>query len=89
MTDHGAPPRSLLVGGGVSANRLLRHRCQEMEGPWALTVCLPQPALCVDNGAMIAGLAFEHHLNGRSDPLDLCAYASSDIGVSPEAHSPR
>ena len=74
------PPRSLLVGGGVSANRLLRHRCKELEDPWAMKVCLPPLPLCVDNAAMIAGMAFEHHLLGRHDELDLCAFASTEVG---------
>ena len=72
-----SPPRSLLVGGGVSANRLLRQRCLEMEKAWNLNVCLPPLPLCVDNAAMIAGLAFEHHRLGQSDGLELCAFASS------------
>ncbi len=44
----------LVVAGGVSANRRLRERlAQECEGT-ANRLYFPEPALCSDNGAMIA-----------------------------------
>ena len=41
---------ALVVSGGVAANRALRARLKEM----APTVHYPPPALCTDNGAMVA-----------------------------------
>jgi N6-L-threonylcarbamoyladenine synthase len=67
--------RALLVGGGVSANSLLRTRLAELAHRRGLALRLPAMALCVDNAAMIAGLG--HHLlesrGWTSDPLDLTA----------------
>lgn len=43
--------RGILVGGGVAANRLLRD---ELVAASSVPVVVPPPALCTDNGAMIA-----------------------------------
>jgi N6-L-threonylcarbamoyladenine synthase len=45
--------RDLVVGGGVAANRRLRRQLAERAPP-GLRVRFPTPALCADNGAMIA-----------------------------------
>jgi len=45
---------TLVVAGGVGANRRLRARLQEMAGRRGGRACFPRPALCTDNGAMIA-----------------------------------
>ncbi|MDA0815430.1 MAG: tRNA (adenosine(37)-N6)-threonylcarbamoyltransferase complex transferase subunit TsaD [Chloroflexi bacterium] len=48
---------SLLVAGGVAANRRLRERIREEA---SIPVYIPPPVLCTDNGAMIAAAAFRH-----------------------------
>jgi len=48
--------RTLLVGGGVSANSALRAALVELGITTGIRVVLPQMSLCVDNAAMIAGL---------------------------------
>ena len=45
---------TLVVAGGVGANRRLRARLQEMAAKRGGRACFPRPALCTDNGAMIA-----------------------------------
>lgn len=40
-------------GGGVLANRRLRERFAEEADARGVTLCLPRPVLCTDNGAMI------------------------------------
>jgi len=45
---------TLVVAGGVSANRLLRERLSQQQGHRRLRVHFPEPELCTDNGAMIA-----------------------------------
>jgi N6-L-threonylcarbamoyladenine synthase len=47
--------RGLLVGGGVAANALLR---EEARRRCPVPVFIPRPALCTDNGSMIAAAAF-------------------------------
>ncbi|CDO87132.1 tRNA threonylcarbamoyl adenosine modification protein TsaD [Mycobacterium triplex] len=70
--------RTLLIAGGVAANSRLRElataRCAEA----GLTLRIPRPRLCTDNGAMIA--AFAAHLvaaGAAPSPLD----APSDPGL--------
>ncbi|RXQ99686.1 tRNA (adenosine(37)-N6)-threonylcarbamoyltransferase complex transferase subunit TsaD [Pseudoxanthomonas composti] len=44
----------LVVAGGVGANKRLRAKLQDMAQRRGGRVCFPRPALCTDNGAMIA-----------------------------------
>ena len=60
--------KGILLGGGVTANSLLREeivRCS------SLPVLLPPASLCTDNGAMIAACGFFHLQRGADSPLDL------------------
>lgn len=52
----GEPPRSLIVGGGVSANSRLRRELVDLASAHGLRIVLPELRFCVDNAAMIAGL---------------------------------
>jgi len=45
---------TLVVAGGVGANRRLRERLSGAANRAGVTVHYPEPALCTDNGAMIA-----------------------------------
>ena len=45
---------TLVIAGGVSANRSLRERLAAQERRHGLRVYCPEPELCTDNGAMIA-----------------------------------
>ena len=45
---------TLVMAGGVSANRRLRERLAEALGKDGAQVIYPAPSLCTDNGAMIA-----------------------------------
>jgi N6-L-threonylcarbamoyladenine synthase len=72
--------KSLRVGrivltGGVSANSRLRIKMMERAKELGVEVHFPSPALCTDNGAMIA-LTGHHWLKrGRKDGLSLNADA--------------
>lgn len=74
------PAQCLIVGGGVSANSALRRRSLELGEARDLPVHLPPMPLCVDNAAMIAGLAHHLLINGQCDTLDLPALATSKRG---------
>ncbi len=48
--------RSLLIGGGVAANKRLRALLAERAAEAGIALRTPRPGLCTDNGAMIAVL---------------------------------
>jgi N6-L-threonylcarbamoyladenine synthase len=48
------PPRALVAAGGVAANQAIRGALQEVAAKAETTLIIPPPALCTDNGAMIA-----------------------------------
>ncbi|MEM6560617.1 MAG: tRNA (adenosine(37)-N6)-threonylcarbamoyltransferase complex transferase subunit TsaD [Planctomycetota bacterium] len=60
---------SVILGGGVSANRGLRAALPILGVP----VAVPKPAYCTDNAAMIAGLGEIMHAAGDVAGLDLAA----------------
>lgn len=80
LAASGMKARSLLVGGGVSANSLLRKEVQALGQANGLQVGIPRMAYCLDNAAMIAGLAEVHFRLGRFDDLSLSAIATTSLG---------
>ncbi|HMK89279.1 MAG TPA: tRNA (adenosine(37)-N6)-threonylcarbamoyltransferase complex transferase subunit TsaD [Methylocystis sp.] len=78
-------PNALVIGGGVGANGAIR---------WALTRCCaeaglrflaPPPALCADNGAMIAWAGMERLKLGLVDELDFAARPRWPLDASASA----
>lgn len=67
--------RSVIIGGGVSANRGLRAALKDFRVP----VLFPPMRYCTDNAAMTAGLADVLLREGRTAGLDLDAITSSAI----------
>ena len=67
--------RSVIVGGGVSANRGLRAAL----ATFPLPCHFPLLRYCTDNAAMIAGLGDVHLVAGRVSGLDLDAVTFSEI----------
>lgn len=67
----GGEPRTLLIGGGVSANSRMRSEAIAFAAENGLALTLPAMAYCTDNAAMIAGLADRRLLSGHFDPLSL------------------
>ena len=63
----------MVVGGGVASNRRLRARFAEAAGEHKLQVVFPPPALCVDNGAMVAGIGYPLLQQGRVASLAVTA----------------
>lgn len=64
--------KTLVAGGGVAANSLLRERLAAVP---ALRAVFPPLSLCGDNGAMVAGLGYQYLAWGDRSPLNLAARA--------------
>jgi len=63
--------RTVIVGGGVSANSLLRGEAQAFVDTHGLGLRIPEMTYCVDNAAMIAGLGAVLLARGEASGLDL------------------
>jgi N6-L-threonylcarbamoyladenine synthase len=77
---------SVLVAGGVAANRRIRERVRERS---PLPVFIPPPALCTDNAAMI-GAAADVHPEAMVAPeaaldIDPTPYRSRGLRPAPDA----
>jgi N6-L-threonylcarbamoyladenine synthase len=64
------PPRALVAAGGVAANRAIRDALQDLAARAQTTLIIPPPALCTDNGAMIAWAGAERLALGLTDTMD-------------------
>jgi len=78
---------SLVAAGGVAANARLRTRLAGLAGDAGLAFVAPPPALCTDNGAMIAWAGVERLRLGLADPLD--APVRPRWPLDPEAVGPK
>jgi N6-L-threonylcarbamoyladenine synthase len=67
--------RSVLAGGGVTANRALREALERACAKEGLDLRLPGPGLSTDNAAMVAAAAHPRLVAGERDDLDLDAHA--------------
>ena len=76
--EHGV--QNLQIGGGVAANSRLRAMAQERCDGAGITLRVPRPGLCTDNGAMVAALGAQMVLKGRTpSALDLPADSSMPV----------
>ncbi len=73
--DGGA--RGIILAGGVAANSRLRQVLAERS---SLPVLAPPPALCTDNGAMVAACGYHRLLAGDVAPLGIDVQPGLKIG---------
>ena len=73
-SEHGA--KGVILGGGVTANRLLRERIRAKAD---LPVLIPAPILCTDNGAMVAACAY--YLLSRGAEGDFSLEVDPSLGL--------
>lgn len=64
---------SLVVGGGVSANKYLRRRLSEEGDKNGLDVIFPSFSLSADNGAMVAAMGCRLYKKGLRSGIDFSA----------------
>ena len=71
-----AGARSVVLGGGVAANRVLRDRLAAAAAAAGMPLVVPRPGLCTDNGAMIGAAGARRMEAGARAGLDLDAKPS-------------
>ena len=72
---------NLIIGGGVAANSRLRALAGERCEAAGITLRVPRPGLCTDNGAMVAALGAELMARG-AEPSPLSVAADSSLPVT-------
>jgi N6-L-threonylcarbamoyladenine synthase len=70
FADLFGPARALVAAGGVAANQAIRGALQDVAAKAETTLLIPPPALCTDNGAMIAWAGAERLALGMTDTMD-------------------
>ncbi|MFL5679449.1 MAG: tRNA (adenosine(37)-N6)-threonylcarbamoyltransferase complex transferase subunit TsaD [Chloroflexota bacterium] len=68
--------RGIVVGGGVAANAVLRDRIAAGAAELGVSLTVPRPGLCTDNGAMIGAAGVRRFAAGERAGLDLDARPS-------------
>lgn len=71
---------TLLIAGGVAANSRLRELAEERCAAAGLTLRIPRPRLCTDNGAMIASFA-AHLVSAGAPPSQLDVASNPGLPV--------
>ncbi|GLQ54437.1 tRNA N6-adenosine threonylcarbamoyltransferase [Devosia nitrariae] len=80
----------LVVAGGVAANRTIGAGLQRIADETGAELVVPPPALCTDNGAMVAWAGAERLALGAADDLSFAARArwpldDPDMRILPDA----
>jgi N6-L-threonylcarbamoyladenine synthase len=68
--------RTVVVGGGVAANSMLRERLTARCAAEGAALHLTPMKYCTDNAAMIAALGYRRFSRGHTDDLSLSAQAN-------------
>jgi len=64
-------PNALVAAGGAAANQAIRTTLRQVADRARTRLILPPPALCTDNGAMIAWAGAERLALGMTDTMDV------------------
>jgi N6-L-threonylcarbamoyladenine synthase len=72
---------TLVLGGGATANSRIRSMAEERCAAAGLTLRVPKPRLCTDNGVMIAALGV-HVIAGGAKPSALTVATDPSLPVS-------
>jgi N6-L-threonylcarbamoyladenine synthase len=81
--DIAGEPTALVAAGGVAANQAVRRALQRLAAEAGLKLAVPPPALCTDNGAMIAWAGIERLRRGLVDGMDAQPRARWPLTAAP------
>jgi N6-L-threonylcarbamoyladenine synthase len=73
--------RTIILGGGVAANGVLRERIDEGARGLGVPLVVPRPGLCTDNAAMIGAAGYHRHQAGTRGDRTLDARPSLKLAV--------
>jgi N6-L-threonylcarbamoyladenine synthase len=73
--------RTIVVGGGVAANSVLRSAIEMQADAHGIRVVVPRPGLCTDNASMIGAAGFYRARAGARAGADLAAKPSLKLAV--------
>jgi N6-L-threonylcarbamoyladenine synthase len=73
--------RTIVLGGGVAANTVLRERIEDRARALGIPVVVPRPGLCTDNAAMIGAAGWFRARAGARAGGDLEARPSLKLAV--------
>ncbi len=74
--------KSVVLAGGVAANRRLRALLAEKSDERGIRSFIPDMNLCTDNAAMIANVGHEKLIRGERNGFDLAAISNQEIGIN-------
>jgi N6-L-threonylcarbamoyladenine synthase len=73
--------RSIILGGGVAANGVLRERVEVGAGAMGVPLLVPRPGLCTDNAAMVGAAGWFRYRDGARSDRTLDARPSLKLAV--------
>jgi N6-L-threonylcarbamoyladenine synthase len=73
--------RTIILGGGVAANSVLRARIEDGAASRGVRTVVPRPGLCTDNAAMIGSAGYFRARAGTRAGSDLSAKPSLKLAV--------
>jgi N6-L-threonylcarbamoyladenine synthase len=73
--------RTIVVGGGVAANSVLRQRIEDGAAERGIRTVVPRPGLCTDNASMIGAAGYFRARAGARAGADLAAKPSLKLAV--------
>lgn len=74
------PTDKIVLAGGVSRNSYIRNEIDKMANELKIQAYYPEPILCTDNAAMIAGQGYYDYIAGKRADLHLNAVPNLKIG---------